>query len=115
MRLPKISMWLPYLGMLLLVACAQQLAQPQTFKQSIAYAEAGLTATYQTIATLKTEGRISAQTRNHLVSQADQVGDALDAARAASQVGNVTQANLSLETARAALIALQAVLRSFGS
>ena len=83
---------LAVLLVLALAGCMAGLAKPETISQKIAYTEAGLTATYNTIRDLKAEGRISAATRDDLVGKADTAGRALDAARTALGSGDTSTA-----------------------
>jgi hypothetical protein len=101
-------------ALLLLLAGCASLVKPVSVRQSIAYTEGALTATYQSIGQLKAEGRISAEKRNELVAQADKVGDALDASRLALGVGDISTAEGKLQAARAVLVTLEAVLKQYG-
>ena len=96
-----------------LVSCANDFAKPETLQDKIAYAEGSLTATYLTIADLKWAGRISAETRDKLVKDADAAGATLDATRTALGVGDLTTASAKLSLAQDALRLLQATLRGF--
>jgi hypothetical protein len=96
---------------LMLSGCVPGMERPETLKQQIAYVEGGLTAAYTTIGDLKVRGRIDAVKRDKLVEQADTVGAALDASRAALTTGDTSTAIGKLETARAALLALEGVLK----
>jgi hypothetical protein len=102
-----------FLALLLLAGCAS-LVKPVSVRQSIAYSEGGLTAVYNTIRDFKREGRITAEKRDQLVAEADKVGVALDASRAALGTGDITTAEGKLQFARSALLALEAVLKDIG-
>lgn len=99
-----------YLLLALLVGCTS-LEKPETFSEQLAYSEAGLTATYQTIGELKTSGKISAGKRDELVASADAVGAALDASRLALGLGDLSTASAKLRLAQDSLRLLQATLK----
>jgi hypothetical protein len=96
-----------------LVSCAQNLVNPETLQERLAYAEGTLTATYLTIADMKFLGRISAEKRDELVKDADAAGATLDATRAALGAGDLTTASAKLQLAQDALRLLQTTLRGF--
>lgn len=99
-----------FLLVLFLVGCAG-MAKPETINQQIAYSEASLTATYQTIRDLKVSGRITAEKRDEMVAKADLVGSGLDASRGLLRDGLPSDALSMLQTTRSALLALQGVLK----
>lgn len=98
---------------LALGACAD-LAKPETTREKLAYAEAGLTSAYVTIGDLKRAGRISAESRDELVAKTDTAGAALDASRVALNMGDLDTAAAKLRLAQDALRLLQATLRGLG-
>jgi len=97
---------------ILTTSCAG-LVKPETINQKLAYSEASLTATYNTIRDLKVAGRISEQKRNELVTQADTAAAAVDAARTALGAGDTSTALGKLQVARSVLVGLEAILKNY--
>lgn len=102
--------WFLLLTVFLVSACGQ-MQKPETIKQRIAYAEATLTASYQTVADLKRAGTLSAERRDQLVADLDQAGFALDAAAASLKGGLPDDALGRLRLAESILRAVQTTLR----
>lgn len=96
-----------------LIGCAE-FQKPDTIRQRIAYAEATLTASYQTVADLKRAGSITSESRDKLVADLDQAGFALDASTAALQNGLPDDALGRLRLAESILRAVQVTLKEMG-
>lgn len=103
----------PIAFLLLLAACAQLgLAPASTFEQRLAYAVSQNAAVRQTAAVSLEHGEISLEDAQRVLKLTDETRQALDAARVASGVGDVSTAEGRLQLATSILVNLQAYLRS---
>lgn len=100
---------------LLLVACAALgLAAPQTFNQKLAYAYGTNTSVRLVAKDLLDSKAITAAEAVTVQTKADESRSALDAARSAGKVGDITTAEGKLLAAQQILGVLQTFLKDHG-
>lgn len=99
----------------LVVGCAALgIAKPETFSERLAYAYATHTAIQNAAANSLNAGEITSRDGEQILKLADDSRQVLDAARAASQAGDVATAEGRLALATNILQQVQAYLRSRG-
>jgi hypothetical protein len=106
----KLNVAILALFVALLTACAT-MVKPETLDQRIAYAEAQVTAGYNTVADLATRKRISFETGSKAIADLDAAAAALKGARAMLATGKPVDAQSYLSTASALLVSLEAYLK----
>lgn len=109
----KLARFIPALLALLIVGCASLgLAPASTFEERLAYAVTQNAAVRTAAANSLDAGDIGVDDAKRVLAVTDQVRTALDAARLATNAGDVETAEGRLQLATALLLELQRYLRS---
>lgn len=109
----KLARFIPALLALLIVGCASLgLAPASTFEERLAYAVTQNAAVRTAAANSLNAGDIGVDDAKRVLAITDQVRTALDAARLATNAGDIETAEGRLQLATALLLELQRYLRS---
>lgn len=109
----KLARFIPALLALLIVGCASLgLAPASTFEERLAYAVSQNAAVRTAAANSLNAGDIGVDDAKRVLAITDQVRTALDAARLATNAGDIETAEGRLQLATALLLELQRYLRS---
>lgn len=109
----KLARFIPALLALLIAGCASLgLAPASTFEERLAYAVSQNVAVRTAAANSLNAGDITVDDAKRVLAITDQVRTALDAARLATNAGDVETAEGRLQLATALLLELQRYLRS---
>ena len=106
--------YLTLLWLLLIAACGSAGLAPESFSERLAAAYGMVTAVREASTSAANAGTLTVNDMEQSIKFADDARSALDAAKAASEVGNMTTAEGKLALAANVLATVQTYLRSKG-